>query len=76
MKNDFFDSKILMSYKDESQTILFSNRNMFDGVVVANELVDFARRNKKDMFVFKVDFEKTFDSVSWKYLYVFMRMKF
>lgn len=39
---------------------------MLDGVVVVNELVDFTRRNNKDMFVFKVNFEKAFDSVSWE----------
>lgn len=42
-----------------------------------NELVDFARRNEKELFLFKVDFEKVFDSVSWDYLlYNLKRMKF
>lgn len=37
------------------------------GVVVINELMDFARRNKKDMFLFKVNIKKVFDSTSWDY---------
>ena len=30
-----------------------------------NELVDRARKLNKNCFVFKVDFEKTYDSLSW-----------
>ncbi|XP_058753182.1 uncharacterized protein LOC131626382 [Vicia villosa] len=40
---------------------------MLDGILVANELVDYARREGKDGFVFKVDFEKDYDKVSWKF---------
>lgn len=44
---------------------------MLDEVVVVNELVDFAWRNKKG------DFEKAFDSISWEYLlYIFKRVNF
>lgn len=50
---------------------------MRDGVVVINELMNFARWNKKELLLFKVDFEKAFDSVSWDYLlYILKRMKF
>jgi len=33
-----------------------------------NELVDRARKLNKNCFVFKVDFEKTYDSLSWDFL--------
>lgn len=36
---------------------------MLDRVLVMNELVDFAKRKKKDVLLFKVDFEKTCDFV-------------
>lgn len=53
------------------------NRSMLDGVVLLNELVDFARINKKYMFVFKVHFTKVFYLVSWDYLlYILKRMNF
>jgi len=36
--------------------------------LIANEAVDEARRHKKEMLLFKVDFEKAYDSVDLKYL--------
>jgi len=39
-----------------------------DGILVANEIVDEAHRCKKELLLFKVDFEKAFDSVDWDYL--------
>lgn len=39
-----------------------------DGVVVVNEVIDFARKARKDCLIFKVDFEKAYDSVSWDFL--------
>jgi len=35
---------------------------------VANEIVDEARRLKKDLLLFKVDFEKAYDSMNLNYL--------
>ena len=35
---------------------------------MANEIVDEAHRCKKELLLFKVDFEKAFDSVDWGYL--------
>jgi len=35
---------------------------------VANEIVDEARKNKKELILFKVDFEKAYDTVDWGYL--------
>lgn len=48
-----------------------------DGVLIANELVDDAKKNKKEVLLFKVVFEKVYDSVSWDFLdYIMMRMGF
>lgn len=41
---------------------------MLEGVLVVNELVDYTRRYKKRLFIFKVELRKAFDSVSWDYL--------
>jgi len=35
---------------------------------VANEIVDEARKFKKELIIFKVDFEKAYDTVDWGYL--------
>lgn len=36
--------------------------------MIINEVVDFAKKSKKECFNFKVDFEKAYDSVNWKLL--------
>lgn len=51
----------------DSQTAFVKNRQILDGILIANEVVDEARKNKKEL-MFKVDFEKAFDSVDWGYL--------
>lgn len=53
------------------------NRNMLDGVLVINEIMDFVKRNKKSCMLVKVDFEKAYDCVSWDFLRFMMeRMGF
>ena len=52
----------------DSQTAFVKNRQILDDILIANEVVDEARKNKKELMLFKVDFEKAFDSVDWGYL--------
>ncbi|XP_071704508.1 uncharacterized protein [Rutidosis leptorrhynchoides] len=44
-----------------------------DGALIANEMVDFLKTNKKKSFLFKVDFEKAFDSLKWNFLLEVMK---
>ena len=39
-----------------------------DGFLVANELVDYAKKTKSECLVLKVDFEKAYNSVDWGFL--------
>jgi hypothetical protein len=41
---------------------------MLDGILIANEAVDEARRLNKELLMFKLNFEKAYDSVDLKYL--------
>ncbi|MCH84541.1 LINE-1 reverse transcriptase like [Trifolium medium] len=43
-------------------------RQILDGVVVLNEVIDLAKRRKDTCLLFKVDFERAYDTVSWNYL--------
>ncbi|XP_058753205.1 uncharacterized protein LOC131626408 [Vicia villosa] len=43
-------------------------RQLLDGVLVANEVVDLARKEGMSCFLFKVDFEKAYDKISWEFL--------
>jgi hypothetical protein len=59
---------VIGSVISESQTAFVKDRQILDGVLIANEVVDEARRSKKELMLFKVDFEKAYDSVDWGYL--------
>lgn len=48
-------------------------RNILDGAVIINEVVDFAKKSKRKCLIFKVDFEKAYDSVNWNFLDYMMR---
>ncbi|MCH79282.1 cysteine-rich receptor-like protein kinase [Trifolium medium] len=52
----------------EAQTAFVKDRQILDGILIANEVVDEARKCKKELLLFKVDFEKAYDSVDWGYL--------
>jgi len=52
----------------DTQSTFVKDRQILDGILVANEVVDEAGKLKKDLLLFKVDFEKAFDSVDWGYL--------
>jgi hypothetical protein len=47
----------------QSQSAFVQGRHILDGILIANELVDDAKQKKKEMIIFKVDFEKVYDSV-------------
>jgi hypothetical protein len=52
----------------DTQSAFVKNRQILDGILIANEVVDEARKTKKELLLFKVDFEKAYDSVDWGYL--------
>ena len=48
-----------------------------DGVVAINEIIELSRRGHKYCLIFKLDFKKTYDSVSWYFLdYMMQRLGF
>jgi len=59
---------VIGSVVSDTQSAFIKGRQIMDGILVANEIVDEAHRCKKELLLFKVDFEKTFDSVDWGYL--------
>ena len=56
----------------DTQSAFVQDRQILDGILIANEVVDEARKAKKELLLFKVDFEKAYDSVDWGYLDVVM----
>jgi hypothetical protein len=47
----------------ETQSAFVKDRQILDGILIANEVVDDAKKRKKEMLMFKVDFEMAYDSV-------------
>jgi len=62
-------SKVLPSVIDVNQFAFLEGRGLLDNVLVANETVDFLKREKKSGVLVKVDFGKAYNSVNWKFLY-------
>jgi len=59
---------IIGSVVSDSQTTFVKRKQILDGILVANEAVDEARRMHKKILLLKVDFEKAYDSMDLNYL--------
>lgn len=68
---------VLNTVISNTQTAFIKGRSILDGPLMVNELITWAKRIKKKMLLFKVDFAKAFDSLNWNYLdNVLMQMGF
>jgi hypothetical protein len=47
----------------KTQSTFLNGRQLMDGLVVANEVVNFAKETRKEFLILKVDFMKAYDSV-------------
>ncbi|GJT29209.1 hypothetical protein Tco_0909484 [Tanacetum coccineum] len=56
------------------QSAFVSNRQILDGPFILNELLSWCKHKKFKAMVFKVDFEKIFDSIRWDYLQDILKM--
>lgn len=65
--------KVLHGVIDERQCAFLGGRNLFHCALIANEVVDEARRKKKKCMILKVDYEKMYDSICWKFLFYMTR---
>ncbi|GKA37936.1 putative RNA-directed DNA polymerase, eukaryota, reverse transcriptase zinc-binding domain protein [Tanacetum coccineum] len=61
-------SKVIDSIISHEQSAFISGRQILDGPLILSEVIDWYKKRKKKMMLFKVDFEKAFDSVSWRFL--------
>ncbi|CAL5443286.1 unnamed protein product [Camellia sinensis] len=52
----------------ETQPAFLSGRNILNGVLIANEIVDGWKKAKKKGVLLKLNFEKAYDSINWGYL--------
>ncbi|MCH93254.1 LINE-1 reverse transcriptase like, partial [Trifolium medium] len=65
--------KVMDSVVASTQSAFIKGRNLVDGVMVVNEVIDLARKTRRGCLVLKVDFEKAYDSVDWSFLEYMLR---
>ncbi|GJS96023.1 reverse transcriptase domain, reverse transcriptase zinc-binding domain protein [Tanacetum coccineum] len=57
----------------EVQNAFIKGRYILDGVLIANETMEFLKKKKEKGLVFKVDFEKAYDSINWIFILDLMK---
>ncbi|MCH81167.1 LINE-1 reverse transcriptase like, partial [Trifolium medium] len=70
-------AKVVGDLIPKTQSAFLKGRKLVEGVVVVNEVIDFAKKTGRECLIFKVDFEKAYDSVDWGFLdYMLQRFGF
>nr|GEY33496.1 putative RNA-directed DNA polymerase, eukaryota, reverse transcriptase zinc-binding domain protein [Tanacetum cinerariifolium] len=59
---------VLGDIVNEVQSAFVVDRQILDGPLILNEVIQWCKSKKKQSLVFKVDFEKAYDSVRWDFL--------
>src|SRR4051812_30505441 len=60
--------KVIHKVISENQFAFLEGRQIGDNILIVNELVDEAKSLKREALLFKVDFEKAYNSVDWNFL--------
>nr|GEW36416.1 RNA-directed DNA polymerase, eukaryota, reverse transcriptase zinc-binding domain protein [Tanacetum cinerariifolium] len=61
-------SKVIDSIISPERSAFILGRQILDGPLILSEIINWYKKRKKKLMLFKVDFEKAFNYVSWKYL--------
>ncbi|GJY32108.1 RNA-directed DNA polymerase, eukaryota [Tanacetum coccineum] len=59
---------VIYDLVNDVQSAFVAGRQILDGPFILNELILWCKHHKTKTIIFKVDFEKAFDSVRWDYL--------
>nr|GEY34156.1 RNA-directed DNA polymerase, eukaryota [Tanacetum cinerariifolium] len=65
---DIVARRVLGDIVNDVQSAFIANRQILDGPFIVNEAIQWCKKKKKHALIFKVDFEKAYDSVRWDYL--------
>lgn len=60
--------RVIHHVVSKEQTAFIKDRNILDGPLILNEVISWLKKCRKKAFIFKVDFEKAFDCISWDFL--------
>ncbi|GKB18263.1 RNA-directed DNA polymerase, eukaryota [Tanacetum coccineum] len=59
---------VLNGIVNEVQSAFIADRQILDGPFILNEVIQWCKSKQKQALIFKVDFEKAYDSVRWDFL--------
>nr|GFC90358.1 RNA-directed DNA polymerase, eukaryota, reverse transcriptase zinc-binding domain protein [Tanacetum cinerariifolium] len=59
---------VLDDIVDKIQSTFVTDRQIQDGPFILNEIIHWCKNKKKQSMIFKVDFEKAYDSVRWDFI--------
>ncbi|GKC54737.1 RNA-directed DNA polymerase, eukaryota, partial [Tanacetum coccineum] len=59
---------VLGDIVNDVQSAFIEDRQILDGPFILNEVIQWCKSKKKQSLIFKVDFEKAYDSVRWDFL--------
>ncbi|GKD41675.1 cysteine-rich receptor-like protein kinase, partial [Tanacetum coccineum] len=65
--------KVIGNVIGEVQNAFIHGRYILDGVLIANETMEFMKKKKQKGIFFKLDFEKAYDSIEWGFLMAIMK---
>jgi Reverse transcriptase (RNA-dependent DNA polymerase) len=60
-------SMVMDQLINHTQTTFIKGKNIHDNIICAQEILYKIRKNKNKGILFKIDFEKFFDSVNWQF---------
>lgn len=55
--------RVLPALVGETQIAFVAGRHIFDGALIANEIINWAKKSKLEMALMKLDFQKAYDTL-------------
>ena len=65
--------KVMGKVISKSQNAFVEGRQILDAILIANEVVDSRLKSNEGSVLCKLDIEKTYDHVNWKFLFAVLR---
>ncbi|GJU45075.1 kinase-like domain, beta-lactamase/transpeptidase-like protein [Tanacetum coccineum] len=65
--------RVVRDVVGEEQNAFIKGRYILDRVLIANETMEFLKNKKEKGLIFKVDFEKAYDIINWRFLLNIMK---
>nr|GFC52209.1 putative RNA-directed DNA polymerase, eukaryota, reverse transcriptase zinc-binding domain protein [Tanacetum cinerariifolium] len=61
-------AKVVDKIISKEQSAFIAGCQILDGPLILTEIIEWYKIRQKKLLIFKVDFEKAFDSISWKFM--------